>query len=291
MNEELDHLLETARQAARSAAERIRDIYQQYLSGGSIDIRDKGVDDPVTAADMSANQIITRAVKEAFPHHAILTEEEPHTWSETGHEWVWMIDPLDGTRDFIKANGEFVTMVGATHHAEPTIGVVIEPATGLELCAVKSGGAYKSSLSKVEKPTKITAPPSPDLKGLRIAISRSHRDSKVDELIRLLGVQAEISSGSVGRKMALVIHGQADLYVHPSRGTKLWDTCACEVIASEAGLVLLSGTGEPIQYHRPSGDVENRYGLLMCSPAIVDKVVWATRKVWGLDCRPEENIY
>jgi len=283
MNDNLNHLLETARQAAQSAAEEIRDIYQQYLSGGSIDIRDKGVGDPVTAADMSANQIITRTLKEAFPHHAILTEEEPQTWGETGHDWVWMIDPLDGTRDFIKANGEFVTMVGATHHAEPTIGVGIEPATGLELYAVKDGGAYKSSLSKVEKPSKLTAPPAPDLKGLRIAISRSHRDSKVDELIRLLGVKAEISSGSVGRKMALVIHGEADLYVHPAKGTKLWDTCACEVIASEAGLVFLSGTGEPIDYLRPSGDMENRYGLLVCSPAIQDKVVRATRKVWGLD--------
>jgi 3'-phosphoadenosine 5'-phosphosulfate (PAPS) 3'-phosphatase len=104
----------------------------------------------------------------------------------------------------------------------------------------------------------------------------------VDELIRLLDVQAEISSGSVGRKMALVLNREADLYVHPARGTKLWDTCACEVIASESGLVFLSGTGEPIQYLRSTGDLENHYGLLVCSPAIADKVVWATRKVWGL---------
>jgi len=283
MNEEYDHLLQTARQAARSGANIIRDFYQQYLSGKSIDIRDKGVDDPVTAADMSANQIITHTLKEALPHHAILTEEEPHTWDQTEHEWVWMIDPLDGTKDFIKANGEFVTMVGATHRAQPIIGVVVEPATGLELYASKGLGAYKSSLSNAKKSSKITAPHAPDLKGLRIAISRSHRDSKVDELIRLLDVRAEISSGSVGRKVALVINGEADLYVHPARGTKLWDTCACEVIASEAGLVLLSGTGEPIQYLRPTGGVENDYGLLVCSHAIQDKVVRATRKVWGLD--------
>jgi len=283
MNGEQDHLLEVARRAARSGAEEIRDIYQQYLSGGSIDIRDKAVNDPVTAADMAANRIITHTLREAFPDHAILTEEEPDTWGETGHEWVWMIDPLDGTRDFIKANGEFVTMVGVTHYAEPTIGVVIEPATGLELCASKGLGAYKNFLSDGEKSSKLTAPQDPDLTGLRIAISRSHRDSKVDELIRLLDVKREISSGSVGRKMALVINGEADLYVHPARGTKLWDTCACEVIASEAGLVFLSGTGEPIRYHRPAGDMENDYGLLVCSPAIADKVVWATRKVWGLE--------
>jgi 3'(2'), 5'-bisphosphate nucleotidase len=282
MNGEQDHFLDVARQAARSAAEEIRDIYQKYLSGGSIGIREKAADDPVTTADMSANQIITHTLREAFPHHAILTEEEPHTWSETGHEWVWMIDPLDGTRDFIKANGEFVTMVGATHYAEPTIGVVIEPATGVELYARKGAGAYESSLSRTRKPSKLIAPRAPDLKGLRIAVSRSHRDSKVEELIRLLDVRSEISSGSVGRKMALVINGEADLYAHPSRGTKLWDTCACEVIASEAGLVLLSGTGEPIRYLRPTGDVENHYGLLVCSPAIQDKVVWAMRKVWGL---------
>jgi len=283
MNEDQNHLLEVVRRAARSGADRIRDIYQQYLSGGSIDIREKAVNDPVTAADMAANQIITDTLREAFPDHAILTEEEPDTWGETGHEWVWMIDPLDGTRDFIKANGEFVTMVGVTHCAEPTIGVVIEPATGLELYASKGLGAYKSLLSDGEKSSKLTAPQAPDLNGLRIAISRSHRDSKVDELIRLLNIKREISSGSVGRKMALVINGEADLYVHPARGTKLWDTCACEVIASEAGLVFLSGTGEPIRYHRPAGDMENDYGLLVCSPAIADKVLWATRKVWGLE--------
>jgi 3'(2'), 5'-bisphosphate nucleotidase len=283
MDEELDHLLEVARQAARSGADRIRDIYQHYLSGGSIGIRDKGVNDPVTAADMAANQIITHTLREALPLHAILTEEEPDTWGEMGHEWVWMIDPLDGTRDFIKANGEFVTMVGVTHHAEPIIGVVIEPATGLELYAAKGMGAYKSFFSEGEKSSKLTASHAPDLKGLRIAVSRSHRDSKVDELIRLLDVQAEISSGSVGRKMALVINGEADLYVHPAGGTKLWDTCACEVIASEAGLVFFSGTGKPIEYLRPTGDLENRYGLLVCSPAIADKVIWASRKVWGLE--------
>jgi 3'(2'), 5'-bisphosphate nucleotidase len=283
MNKEQDHLLDVARQAARSGAEEIKDIYRNYLSGGSIRIREKGVDDPVTAADMASNRIITHTLREAFPKHAILTEEEPDTWGQTGHEWVWMIDPLDGTRDFIKANGEFVTMVGVTHDAEPVVGVVIEPTTGQELYAVKGMGAYKSFVSAREKSSKLTASHAPDLKGLRIAVSRSHRDSKVDELIRLLDVQAEISSGSVGRKMALVINGEVDLYVHPARGTKLWDTCACEVIASEAGLVFLSGTGEPIQYLRPTGDLENRYGLLVCSPAIADKVVWASRKVWGLE--------
>lgn len=283
MNAEQDHILDVARQAARSAVEEISGIYQRYLSGGNIGIRDKGVNDPVTAADMAANRVITSALRDAFPQHAVLTEEEPDTWVETENEWVWMIDPLDGTRDFIKANGEFVTMVGATHHAEPTVGVVIEPATGLELYAMKGAGAYKSYVSNREKSSKIAAPSAPDLNTLRIAITRSHRDSNVDELIRLLDVKSEISSGSVGRKMALVINGEADLYVHPSKGTKLWDTCACEVIASEAGLVLLSGTGEPIEYHRRGGDVENAYGLLLCSPNIADKVIWATRKVWGLN--------
>lgn len=283
MNEELDYFLDVARQAARSAAEKIRDIYQQYLSGGSIDIREKGRDDPVTAADMSANQIITQTLKKKFSEHGILTEEEPDTWSKTGYEWVWMIDPLDGTKDFIKANDEFVTMVGLTHFGEPTIGVVVEPATGLELYACKGLGAYKSSLSQGDKSSRVTVSDAPDLKHLRIAVSRSHRDSKVDKFIQLLDVQVEISSGSVGRKMAIVINGEADIYVHPARGTKLWDTCACEVIASEAGLVLLSGTGQPISYLRPTGDVENHYGLLVCSPTIVDKAIWASRKAWSLD--------
>jgi len=283
MTQDLKYLLDIGRQAARLAAEKIKNIYQQYLSGVNICIREKGKDDPVTAADMAANQIIKEKLKGIFPDHAILTEEEPDTWDKTGYEWVWMIDPLDGTRDFIKANGEFVTMVGLTHLGEPTIGIVVEPATGLELYACKGLGAYKSWLSQGDKSSRVNMIDAPDLKNLRLAVSRSHRDPKIDKFIELLAVQDEISSGSVGRKVAMVIGGDADIYVHPARGTKLWDTCACEVIASEAGGVLLSGTGEPISYLRLSGDVENHYGLLVCPTSILDKVIWASRKVWELD--------
>ena len=283
MSQDLGYLLDSARQAARLGAEKIKDIYQQYLSGGNIGIREKGKDDPVTAADMAANQIITQQLKNIFPAHAILTEEEPDTWGKTGSEWVWMIDPLDGTRDFIKANGEFVTMVGLTHFGEPTIGVVIEPVTGLELYACKGFGAFKGLLSQGDKPVKVKMSDIQDLKHLCIAVSRSHRDPKVDEFIQLLAVKDEISSGSVGRKVGMVISGEADIYAHPSRGTKLWDTCACEVIASEAGGVLLSGTGEKISYVRSSSDLENHYGLLVCPTNILEKVIWASRKAWGLD--------
>jgi 3'(2'), 5'-bisphosphate nucleotidase len=282
MKQDLESLLDTARQAARLGAEKIRDIYEQYLSGGNIGIREKGRDNPVTAADMAANQIITKMLKSMFPDHAILTEEEPDSWDKTGSEWVWMIDPLDGTVDFIKANGEFVTMVGLTHSGKPTIGVVVEPATGLELYACKGLGAYKNWLSQEETSSRVKISDTTDSKHLRLAVSRSHRDARVDKFIQLLKVQDVILSGSVGRKVAMVISGQVDIYVHPSRGTNLWDTCACEAIVSEAGGVLLSGTGEKISYLRSSRDIENPYGLLVCPKQILDKVIWASRKVWGL---------
>ncbi|MFB0533158.1 MAG: 3'(2'),5'-bisphosphate nucleotidase CysQ, partial [Desulfatiglandales bacterium] len=225
MKQDLESLLDTARQAARLGAEKIRDIYEQYLSGGNIGIREKGRDNPVTTADMAANQIITKMLKSMFPDHAILTEEEPDSWDKTGSEWVWMIDPLDGTVDFIKANGEFVTMVGLTHSGKPTIGVVVEPATGLELYACKGLGAYKNWLSQEETSSRVKISDTTDSKHLRLAVSRSHRDPRVDKFIQLLKVQDVILSGSVGRKVAMVISGQVDIYVHPSRGTNLWDTC------------------------------------------------------------------
>lgn len=283
MTEEREHLLNAARRAARLGAEEIAEIYGQYLAGRDIDIREKGADDPVTSADMAANRAIKRTLRDQFPEHAILTEEEPNTWNRTGAEWVWMVDPLDGTKDFIKRNGEFVTMVGLTHNGEPTVGVVVHPATGLEFYACKGLGAFRSSLSQGDSLSQVRIQENPDLSQLRIAVSRSHRDPKIDRLIELLRIRAEIPSGSVGRKMSMVIEGVADLYVHPARGTKLWDTCACDVIASEAGGVLLSGTGENISYKRPSGDVENPYGLLLCSATIQDTVVQASRTVWGLE--------
>jgi len=282
VTEEREHLLNAARRAARLGAEEVAEIYGQYLAGRDIDIREKGADDPVTSADMVANRAIKRTLRDQFPEHAILTEEEPNTWNRTGAEWVWMVDPLDGTKDFIKRNGEFVTMVGLTHNGEPTVGVVVHPATGLEFYACKGLGAFRSSLSQGDSLSQVRIQENPDLSQLRIAVSRSHRDPKIDRLIELLRIRAEIPSGSVGRKMSMVIEGVADLYVHPARGTKLWDTCACDVIASEAGGVLLSGTGENISYKRPSGDVENPYGLLLCSATIQDTVVQASRTVWGL---------
>jgi len=160
---------------------------------------------------------------------------------------------------------------------------VIEPVTGLELYACKGLGAFKNLPSQGDKPVKVRMSDNQDVKHLCIAVSRSHRDPKVDEFIQLLAVKDEISSGSVGRKVGIVISGEADIYVHPSRGTKLWDTCACEVIASEAGGVLLSGTGEKISYVRSSSDLENHYGLLVCPTNILEKVIWASRKAWGLD--------
>ena len=283
MKPDLEYLLKCARNAARLGAQKISGIYELYLSGGDIDIKEKGEDDPVTAADMAANQVITQTLRSYFPEHAILTEEEPDTWNKTGKEWVWMIDPLDGTKDFIKRNGEFVTMIGLTHFGEPTIGVVIEPASGLEFYGCNGYGAFSSVYPHQGAPLPLRFIDTADPEHLRLAVSRSHRDSKTDKLIQLLAITEEIPSGSVGRKMAMVINGNADMYVHPARGTKLWDTCACDVIASEAGGILLSGTGDKISYIRPSGDVENHYGLLVCSSTIADKVIWASRKVWGLD--------
>ena len=283
MKEDFERLLDTARKAARSGAVKINEIYERYKLGSDIDIREKAKDDPVTVADMSANTAIIKIIRNEFQDHGILTEEDPESWETRGYEWVWMIDPLDGTKDFIKANGEFVTMVGLTHFGEPTIGVVIEPATGMELYACKGKGAYKNWLYKKATPSKIKTPETKSMDNLRLAVSRSHRDQRVDTFMELMSIHQEIPSGSVGRKVAMVINGIADLYVHPSKGTKLWDTCACDAILSEAGGLLLSGTGEKIEYLRPDKDIENNNGLLAGTPNVMDSAIKASRKIWGLD--------
>lgn len=283
MKKNMQHLLDTARKAARSGAVKISEIYEKYRMGNDINIREKAKDDPVTAADMAANKAIITIIKNEFRDHAILTEEDPESWQTRGYEWVWMIDPLDGTKDFIKANGEFVTMVGLTHFGEPTIGVVIEPATGMELYGCKGNGAYKNWIQKKTTASKIKTPETKSMDNLRLAVSRSHRDERIDTFMELMSIHQEIPSGSVGRKVAMVINGIADLYVHPSKGTKLWDTCACDAILSEAGGLLLSGTGEKIEYLRPDKEVENNYGLLAATPHVMDSAIKASRKIWGLD--------
>lgn len=284
MSRDLHATLTITRQIARQAAEKIAELYAAYQAGSDAGTVQKEGDGPVTAADRAANTIILRELREAFPSDAILSEENPESWITSG-EWTWMVDPLDGTEEYIKANGEFMVMIGLCHAGVPVLGVVIEPATFDECYAVRGGGAWRMAPG-AGQPTPLRVSEARDPAQMTLAVSRSHRSPRVESFCQQLNMTKEFISGSVGRKIALVTTGRADVYLHPSPGTKLWDTCAPQVIHEEAGGVFTTALGEPIKYVRPDGDVKNDEGILASSPHAFDQLVAASRKAWEIPLPP-----
>lgn len=285
MERDLTRTLAVARAAARLAADRIRVIYDQHKAGLDTNIVQKGKDGPVTDADRAANRILIAALREAFPEDAILSEESPESWISDQHDYVWMIDPLDGTKEFIKANGEFVTMVGLVYRGEPVLGVVIEPATFDELYAARGLGAWRIPPGHPQgaAPVRLEASQVSDPADLVVAVSRSHRPRAVEQFCGELGITREYTSGSVGRKIALCTTGRADLYLHSSVGTKLWDCAAPHAILVEAGGRFADARGEPLVYRRPAGDVKNDLGILAAGAKVFDRLVDPARRAWEVN--------
>lgn len=280
MSRDIQRTLTIARRVARSAAQKVAELYAAYQAGAPSGMAQKGDDGPVTAADRAANHIILTQLHQAFPDDALLSEEEPESWVTAG-EWTWMIDPLDGTEEYLKANGEFMVMIGLAHRGVPVVGVVIEPATMDEYWASRGHGAWRLALGASE-PSRLAVSATSDPAQMTLAVSRSHRSPRVASFCQQLQLTQELISGSVGRKIAILTTGRADVYLHPSPGTKLWDTCAPQLIYEEAGGVFTTALGDPIQYVRPDGDVRNDQGILAASPTAFAALLDAARKAWEI---------
>jgi len=287
MSRALEQALAIARRITRQASDRVAELYDAYQKGADAGTVLKGDDGPVTSADRAANEIILSGLAEAFPEDSILSEENPESWKTSG-EWTWMVDPLDGTKEFIKANGEFMVMVGLVHAGTPVLGVVIEPATGDELYALKGSGAWRIAPgTDTPVPLRLQEPESNA--ELILAVSRSHRSPRVEEFCKITGISKEFISGSVGRKIAAVSTGKAHLYLHPSPGTKLWDSCAPQVILEEAGGRFTSALAVDIPYQRPDGDVRNDDGILAAGSRFFDALAEASRKAWEVPLPPRPS--
>lgn len=286
MSRDLGLVLEKAREITRAAAHKVQVLYLEYQAGASAGTESKGDDGPVTLADHAANGIILAGLRAAFPTDAILSEENPETWITSG-EWTWMVDPLDGTKEYLSANGEFMVMVGLCHGGQPVVGVVVEPATGDELYAAKGLGAWRLAPGAAE-PVRLSVSQETDPSKLKLAVSRSHRSPRVETFEKLTGIEQEYTSGSVGRKIALVTTGKADLYLHPSPGTKLWDACAPQVILEEAGGRFADALGNPIRYARPDGDVRLDDGILAASQSVFEQLVEASRQAWAVPVKSKK---
>ncbi len=235
----------------------------------------KGEDDPVTQADREINAFLVQNLRSAFPQDGILAEESADDpAARVGRRRLWCVDPLDGTREFTEQVDQWSIMVGLAVAGTATLGVVYSPPRHLLLAGLVSEGAWvwqddrwqPVHVSSVRDPREAT-----------IAVSRSHRSDKVDALIAALGIQREIRHGSVGMKIALLALGQADVYVHPTPGTKEWDLCAPEAILHAAGGYMTDMYGRPFRYNKP--DPRNPYGIVASNGYLHQPVLEALRKL------------
>ncbi len=252
---------------ALELARRAGDLARALQSTG-LAVDRKAGDEPVTEADRRANALIVEGLAVAFPMDAILSEELPDDGTRRTRSRVWMVDPIDGTRDFIRGEDGYSTMIGLLVGDEPSLGVVYQPRGDRMYSAVRGGGAYfevggvrsQMRVSRVEK-----------LDELRMVASRSHRDQTITEVRSALGISDEQNIGSVGLKLGLIARGDRDLYVNPMGHSKRWDTLGPEVLLHESGGRLTDARGRAIDYR--TDELANLDGLVASNGPIHDDIV------------------
>ena len=175
-------------------------------------VRWKDPTEPVTEADRAVNAYLVKQLAQLFPEDGLLAEESKDDLSRLHRRRVWIVDPLDGTAEFIARNGEFVIMIGLAVDGQPVAGVVYQPIDDVLFAAALGQGAFVEEFGE-HRSLKVSA--ERDLSKLRLVVSRSHRPALVDSVISRMGLQRERSIGSVGLKIGLIARGQAEFYVHP----------------------------------------------------------------------------
>jgi 3'(2'), 5'-bisphosphate nucleotidase len=212
----------------------------------------------VTAADREANDLIVERLSAEFPDDGILAEESKDTERRLEKERVWLIDPMDGTKNFVQRDGDFAVQIGLSVKGESVVGTVYQPVRDVLYWAAKGVGSW---IEDSQEPSRrMTTSSQMDPHQMLLASSRSHRSPRMERVVNLFGFKNEVRRGSVGVKVGLITEQQADIYLHLSPSTKQWDTCAPEIILHEAGGRLTDLFGEPLRYNGVR--IDNRNGIV-----------------------------
>ena len=234
-------LLGNIRDLATAAGNEILAIYDTEFA-----IEQKYDRSPLTAADMAAHQTIVKGLKALTPTIPILSEESGEIDYATRSHWqqYWLVDPLDGTREFIKRNGEFTVNIALVSGDRVTLGVVLVPVTGICYYAARNAGAFKTAPEQSTQHIH-TRHAQPD--NLAVAGSRSHGSQGFQDFLARVGDVDIVNIGS-SLKSCLVAEGQVDLY--PRFGpTSEWDTAAAQCVVEEAGGMVTDMQLQPLRYN------------------------------------------
>lgn len=244
--------LQVAIRAALAARVKILEIYREPF-----DVEIKEDNSPVTLADKIADKTIRDVLGSAFPEHDFLTEETLDNKKRLTNDYVWIVDPIDGTKDFIAKNNEFTTCIALSYKHEIVVGIVLVPATGELYFATKGGGAYYQQKNRIKK-IKVND----KTKGLTVLTSRFHINEEELALIeKYKGLIKKRQTFGSSIKPCRIAQGLAEISYRLSDGTKEWDTAASQLIVFEAGGLFLKLNGEVMTYNRE--DVRNIGGYIV----------------------------
>ena len=227
----------------------------------------EGPQGPVSAADRAVHHHVLQALRREWPRATwgVLSEEASGHDGQGEHplerEWVWLLDPLDGTRDFLEGSGDYAVHLGLLHRGRPRLGLVVVPERQ-ELWLGMDGRCWREDRQGRRRPARLSG--RRRYGDLILVTSRHHRDERLAALVERLGLAGSRSVGSVGCKVAAILRGEADVYVSLSGRTapKHWDTAAPEALLAAAGGCFRHGDGRPLGYG--SSDLRQR-GCLIAS--------------------------
>lgn len=272
-------LLEKELQSARLAAVMAGNEILEHYARDIVAEEKLGADnfyEPVTVADRHASRVIVDQLSAAFPEDAILSEEEiDDSADRLSKKRVWVIDPIDGTAGFIKKDGDFSVHIGLAEGGEAVLGVVFMPFHNVLYYASKGGGAYSERGDS--SPVRLTVSDKTDFGEMNLALTRNHYSEKMAKILEAFQFASKVRRGSVGLKIGLIAEQACDIYIHPSPRTKIWDTCAPQIILEEAGGKLTDLFGTPMRYD--IADVQNHNGILATNKVSHDNAVEHLRPV------------
>ena len=259
----IEDILAIARSVGWGASYLLRSYYSSQLRSGDLEIKDKQ-GDPVTAADIAVSHYILERLQENLGDREFgyISEETYNleSYQQSSQPWVWIIDPLDGTRDFIEKTGEYAIHIALVKHGRPVLAVVAYPeAEKLYYATLGSGTFVETRDGKV---TRKEISKRNTIEDFILVVSRTHRDERFNNLLQQLPYKNQKHIGSIGCKIAAIVEHQADVYISLSgkSAPKDWDLAAPELILTEAGGQFTHFDGTPLMYNQ--GDVSQWGGLL-----------------------------
>jgi 3'(2'), 5'-bisphosphate nucleotidase len=215
--------------------------------GGDVATERKADDSPLTAADKASHTLIIEALRRLTPEVPVLSEESSETEKAERRRWstFWLVDPLDGTKEFLKGTGEFTVNIALVSGTGPVLGVVHVPVSGVTYWGCQGGGAFMAKPGQAPVPLRTRAA---NLERLVIVASKDHAGPRVEALLKRLTTASTTSMGS-SLKFCLVAEGRADFYPR-LQPTCEWDTGAAQCVLEAAGGAVTDLEGRPLAYNK-----------------------------------------